>query len=986
MTCLDENALQALARGWLGAEALGRAHEHLDVCALCCRLAAEVAEDASIHSQAGTVEPWATADSGPSEPGSPAAGGYPLGRYFVIGSLGQGGMGQVLLAYDAKLDRKVALKQVRARESPLPPEARALLLREAQAMARLSHPNVLTVHDAGEIDGQVIIAMEYVQGRTLRHWLKEPRSWREILATLCASGEGLAAAHRAGLTHRDFKPDNVLVGEDGRVRVTDFGLARAERSPELVLEGLAPEGSRNLAAPRTDSGALSGTPGYVAPEALRGEQGPLSDQFSFFVSLYEALYGERPFEGSSLGGQLRAAEQGRVRPAPRGRSVPKWLRRLVLIGLSPEPGKRFSSMADALAALGRASQRSSRLGRVAMAPAGLAAIGAAVLWTTAWPARLCAGAERHLAGTWDEEGKQKLRSSFLSTQAPAAEATFRETARALDAWASNWVRMRTQACVATRVVGEQSPQVMDLKLACLDRRWMDFEALVRRLSTTGEVPLDHAVKAASILPEPFECANPSALGGQALPTDGVTRTSHDRLRRQMAEARAALLVRTVEPGIRLARQVESEARALHLEALRTEALIIIGRLRDASGAYPAAEESLLEGAALALAQGLDALVAEANIELMMVIGSRMRRFGEARRWEKLAWASIARSGLSGQDPEARLLNVAGNVAAWEQSHDRALELYKRALTLRERLHGPEHILVADVLHNLAAESAYANLPEDALVHARRALAIRERLLGPEHQDTAASVDLLGIVVRRFGQVDQALALAERAVSLGERTHPPDHPFEAVFLVNLGLARGDVGDFRGAEEATERALAIQRESLGEDHPAVGATLENLAWLAILRADYRRAIELGEEVVRRFPAKAAEALGDLGEAYRRAGKTDEARQHFERALKTFSARPDERVQVSVMTGLAECELARGQRARALGRLEQALDMGERIRLAPHRLALTRFALARALPSTEADRARSLAREARAWFEKTVRAAELGKADRFLESLPP
>jgi len=473
--------------------------------------------------------------------------GTRLGRYEIIGRLGAGGMGIVFAARDTELDRIVALKLVRPSSGDLS-AAQSRLRREAQTMARLSHTNVATVFDIGSYGEHLFIAMELVRGWTLRAFAGLHWSWRQQLRLLIAAGQGLAAAHEAGVTHRDFKPDNVLVGEDGRVRVTDFGLARAERSPELVLEGLAPEGSRNLAAPRTDSGALSGTPGYVAPEALRGEQGPLSDQFSFFVSLYEALYGERPFEGSSLGGQLRAAEQGRVRPAPRGRSVPKWLRRLVLIGLSPEPGKRFSSMADALAALGRASQRSSRLGRVAMAPAGLAAIGAAVLWTTAWPARLCAGAERHLAGTWDEEGKQKLRSSFLSTQAPAAEATFGETARALDAWASNWVRMRTQACVATRVVGEQSPQVMDLKLACLDRRWMDFEALVRRLSTTGEVPLDHAVKAASILPEPFECANPSALGGQALPTDGVTRTSHDRLRRQMAEARAAWSLESGLPG------------------------------------------------------------------------------------------------------------------------------------------------------------------------------------------------------------------------------------------------------------------------------------------------------------------------------------------------------------------------------------------------------------------------------------------------------
>ncbi len=979
MSCLDENALQALAGGTLGARELASAHQHLDVCPLCRRLAAAVAAGGSTGSQAVSTEPQAL--PGASEAWGRAA--YSLRRYFIIESLGQGGMGQVLLAYDAKLDRKVALKRVRTREARLPLDAQALLLREAQAMARLSHPNVLTVHDAAEIDGEVIIAMEYVKGRTLRHWLQEPRSWREVLAMFRAAGKGLAAAHRAGLIHRDFKPDNVLVGEDGRVRVTDFGLARPDEAPELAKD-LAPEGAPNSATVRTDAGALSGTPGYIAPEALQRQRGPLSDQFSFFVSLYEALYGERPFEGSSAGAQLKAASQGQVRAAPPGRGVPKWLRRLVLIGLSKDPGQRFPSMAVALDALTRASQRSRRRSRRVAAVAGFAALGAAMAWAVGRPARLCAGEERQLAGIWDEAAKQRLRAAFLSTALPEAEAALQETSRALDAWAGAWVSMRTKACVATRVAGEQSVEVLNQRMACLDRRSMDFESLVRRLSTAGEVPVGEAVKGAAGLPGLFECVNPSSLAAQAVPERGAARERFDELRRDLARARSLQLVRAVEPGLRLAQEVEQKAKVLQLDGLRAEALLVVARLDDAAGDYLKAQESQLEALHLAQAQGQDVLVAEACIGLVESVGARQYRFDEAHRWEKLAQASIARAGLAGQEQEATFFNSAGSVALHEREYERSYDLYKKALALRERLHGKEHVWVADTLSNLAWTCNGLARREEALEHARRALAIREKLLGPSHRDVAVSLHGLATILRETGQVKEGLALSERAVALDERTLPSAHPFLAASLNDLAVARISAGDVHGARKAVEDALAIKRKRLGEDHPDIGSSLLNLAGIEVLGGDYRRAIELGEEIVRRFPAEKAGALRYQGEAHRRAGDLGEAQRSFKLALETLSAKPDEDVEAMVLTGLAECELSRGLRAEARGRLERALEIGEKSRFPPQDLAQTRFALARALPAAQTDRARALAREARAWFETTGRQAERAQADRFLAGL--
>ncbi|HEY0097284.1 MAG TPA: serine/threonine-protein kinase, partial [Archangium sp.] len=241
-------------------------------------------------------------------PEAPALGrGTPLDRYVVLDPLGEGGMGMVYAAYDSVLDRKVALKLLPPGDADAGPEAtsgsgRARLLREAQAMARLSHPNVVAVYDVHQHEAQVFMAMELVDGQTLLQWEREqPRGWRELLTAFLAAGRGLAAAHAAGLVHRDFKPTNVLVGKDGRVRVTDFGLARPHNAPaELGADTPAPDtgpvkGHSLLELNLTQRGAVRGTPAYMAPEQFRGATADVrSDQFSFAVSLWEALHGERP--------------------------------------------------------------------------------------------------------------------------------------------------------------------------------------------------------------------------------------------------------------------------------------------------------------------------------------------------------------------------------------------------------------------------------------------------------------------------------------------------------------------------------------------------------------------------------------------------------------------------------------------------------------------------------------------------------------------
>lgn len=296
----------------------------------------------------------------PTTSGSEVAGeGTAFGRYLVLGQVGVGAMGVVLAAYDPELDRKVALKLLRARDEARHPEEharlRARLGREAKAIARLSHPNLISIYDVGMHGAQVFLAMEFMSGGTLREWLERAKPSRAtILSVFVAVGRGLAAAHAQGLIHRDFKPENVLFDADGRPKVADFGLARlvhaeaAPAAPPATDHGVTVTSASALDANLTATGSLAGTPAYMAPEQFTND--PIdsrTDQFAFCAALYEALYGERPFAGDNVLAIASEVLTGTVRPAPREARVPAWLRSVLLRGLARDPTARFPSM-DAL--------------------------------------------------------------------------------------------------------------------------------------------------------------------------------------------------------------------------------------------------------------------------------------------------------------------------------------------------------------------------------------------------------------------------------------------------------------------------------------------------------------------------------------------------------------------------------------------------------------------------------------------------------------
>ncbi len=424
--------------------------------------------------------------------------GTELGRYAVLEHVGSGGMGAVYSAYDPQLDRKVALKVLHATGL----EDQERLLREARALAQLDHPNIVSVYDVGTVGDRVFIAMEFVDGRSLREWA-DGQPWRAALDAFLAAGAGLAAAHAAGLVHRDFKPDNVLVTADRRARVVDFGLARADgRSPAEGLGGgaAAPHDPVSIAdevAPATDEEGtleerLVGTPGYMAPEQLLERRfDARSDQFAFAVALWEVLYGERRFPGTDVEELAAAFRRNEPAAPPVSTSVPTRIRKILERATSVDPEARFASMAVLTRALAD-DPRERWTRRLVWATPGAAAAVALLWFVLQDPGAICRGAEGQLAGIWDTSTSEALRASLSESGHPRRDQIFERTRRALDRYGLGWVSARTSTCEATHVRGEQSEQLLDRRMTCLNRRRDELGALVAALSAGGADTADRA--------------------------------------------------------------------------------------------------------------------------------------------------------------------------------------------------------------------------------------------------------------------------------------------------------------------------------------------------------------------------------------------------------------------------------------------------------------------------------------------------------------
>ena len=829
--------------------------------------------------------------------------GQLLGRYVVIEKIGAGGMGVVYAAYDPELDRRVALKLMHERVSMVREtegseqtsaaasnRRRGRLLAEAQAMARLSHPNVITVHDVGTIGEQVFIAMEFVEGQPLSKWMRQPgRSWREILDVFVKAGRGLEAAHRVGLVHRDFKPDNVLVANTGEVRVLDFGLARlTEAEPDLPDED-ATSSWRHSSLSKQTLASRVGTPAYMSPEQHLGHACDVrSDQFSFCVACYEGLYGERPFEGSTAMELALAISDGALVEAPKSTKVPGRIRKTLLRGLSSHPDERFGDMATLLAELQR--DPTPRLRRAAPAIViGLGALVAGAVLSVDDP-QVCTGAGAKLAPVWSSERADGIKAAFVATGAPYAETSWASVTDLLDEYASSWTGMHTEACEATALRHEQSESVLDRRMICLGQRLAALDQLAAVLEEADRTTVERSVATATGLPGLEHCADIEALmAGEEPPPPGAERDRLEEVDRELARVRALSASgrfkdaeSAAEVALALARDTGSTSR----EARATMALAAYHMSID-DGA--AAEPLLYRAIELADGVGEDTIRARALATMIQALASQ-DRFDEARRFARMARAAFTRIG----DPpvgSASIERSLGVVSIRQGRLREAKEHIELALEYVLKENDETSPAYLNTLNNLAL--AERDLGEytasmEKFVHIREEWI---RQYGEDHPGSAMMRMNVGTVLSTLGRQDEAIEEYERALKTFEVGIGPDCLDVGYTAESLAIALGEKGDYEAALKQHARAQSVFRKH--GDQTNLALSLDNMGVVFTIQGDLERALSTHEEAYAMWREAVGDPehpdlgypLGHVAQDLWKLGRVDEARPKFEEAIRLF-----------------------------------------------------------------------------------------------------
>jgi tetratricopeptide (TPR) repeat protein/tRNA A-37 threonylcarbamoyl transferase component Bud32 len=815
-------------------------------------------------------------------------------------------MGDVYSAYDPELDRKIALKLLPGDRSAGGgrDEAEARLLREAQAMAKLSHPNVIAVHDAGTFEGHVFIAMEFIEGTTLKGWLEAgPRSWTEILAVMLPAARGLAAAHQAGIIHRDFKPANVMIRDDGAIRVLDFGLARrleAPTEPSVDAEEQRDVLSRShdsLDGNLTRTGMVTGTPAYMAPEQFSGaDQDERTDQFGFCVALYEALYGERPFPGKELETISKAVRSGQFRTVPSGARVPVRVRRCLLRGLAADPSARYPSMAALIADLDRAARpRWRRLAPWAAGTFAASALGLAVVMPAASADSPCRGAQGQMGGVWDDARRAEVAAAFEGVGLAYASRANEAVQARLDAYRDGWVEQSTEACEATRVRHEQSEDLLDRRMACLDQRRTELSALTSLLATADAQMVEKSIDATGKLPSLRGCEAANVLRDRVAPPDAAIAAEVAELRAELARIKVLVNARKVGDALEPSEHALERARALGYAPLLGQALLSHGSLIMAAGKAAESRTWLDEALLVAEATGDDELELRTRVTLTSLVGAVLAEGEEGAVQGRLARAVSQRIPPDG-DLAGVVDLVQGLVAYRVGEYPQARDYLEAAVAARLEEFGEDSEAVAMVLTNLGAVLVATGDNEEALATFERALKIHRAVYGQQHPIVATTLNNLSLAKFRLGRLEEARADAEQTVDIWSRSLPPGHPDLAKGLHNLGAILAKLGRDEEALVSYERALQIKVAVLGDDDPSVALSRSNVADSLNHLGRFEEALPHVEKAAKTLRAKLGDEHPELGgfygtyaESLLGVGRRDEALAMLERALKILDANP-------------------------------------------------------------------------------------------------
>ena len=868
--CPDSATLDAFVNGRLAVEQRPAVEEHLEGCTACRRTAVRlishwtqpIPED---HAITAGSRPIAAAPASDDE----LHRGEKVGRHILIGRLGAGGMGTVYAAYDTTLERKIALKFL-ARSGAAEPDTDRLLA-EASAMAQLSHPNVVTVHDVGMHEGQPYLAMEYVDGQTLSAWRGErPRSVREILDVMAAVAQGLEAAHAAGLIHRDVKPQNVLVS-GRRVLVTDFGVSV-----------------------RTDVGqaaTAAGTPAYMAPEQLAGHAATVAtDVFGFSVTLYEMLYDQHPFSGGDSSSDLRQrALTGQVLPPPPGRRVPRYVQQLVMAGLAVDPAARPAGMGViATALLDDPARRRWRVGAAALAAGAVAGAFWVGGYLKADPGRRCRAGAAVMDAVWSDQRRQQAADRH---QAGASAPAWQTLVRRFDAYAAAWRDMFTDTCQAAFTDRRISGELFDLRMNCLDGHRASFAAVLGSLPGASAAQLQKV--AASPLPAMAECGINERFSARPLPADPASRARVARINETLAQVDAARALGDFARARRLATEAAAAARSLGYQPLEARAMNKLASVElrgiKLSGSAPgtpasqAADRAMgLLGEALAVAEAGRDDGSRAEAATQLVLAHRdAGRLVEAERWAELASAIVQRIG----DPplyRSSLDFARGWVHYDREERDAAQASFARSLRLRQQLLGPR---APEVLSSKTT-TCHVMARDERIKCYREAIALALTIAGPQHPDLATiKANLAYLLVDDAARRDEACQLATDAVDIERNAVEANHIGLLRAMLALAQCRRDQGRIEEARGVYQQAIGHATHPTGlrgdllADYGAFLAMQGDPAQSIIYR---RKSVADHELVYGPTHHKPIETRQRIADTLRRQGKLLEALEEADEAI--------------------------------------------------------------------------------------------------------
>jgi tetratricopeptide (TPR) repeat protein len=849
-----------------------------------------------------------------------------VGRFAILDRLGDGGMGTVYRAYDPDLDRGVAVKILHPQIGDTDEVRTAWLSREAKAMAQLNHPNIVTVHEIGVHDGQTFVAMELVEGGTLGDWMRDHPPEREghaaaVLELFVQAMRGLAAAHDAGLVHRDLKPANMLIDRGGRLRIADFGLARAAKSE--ALSTTASDSANALGSPTDATGSVVGTPAYMAPEQFDGRSDARSDQFSLCASFFEAFYGIRAHAGATPLERLDHVVRGRFVEPPT-RDIPAWIREALQRGMAAEPADRFPDL-HALADLVERRRTPRRRVLASVAAMGLAGAVAFAATRPAAQPEPCDDGATELSAVWNPEQRERLAAAFGDDPLAARS---RVEAR-LDGFVTAWTGTRLEACTSQR---DLAPEAYARTIACLDHARGYFTAF-NELLALGEADVVRKATAASLaMPAPDACLRadtPALAAGSAMDAETA-----NAVLGELGRAGAARALEKLDDAQRHAAFVLERATAAGDDALVAAAELDLGRTALHRGDYQGALARALAALAAAERGGTFETIArawidvgQARIELgehddaafaieradafVVRAGSPDVLFADVRVQDgklhnrrgdpgralaayETALAAFREHDGERSEPVAKALSQIAVLAMSVGDHARAREAADESVALAEALHGPKSIAVLGALYNRSRVLTLIGDLDDVVVDLERAMAIAEA--NPWHRPEYRVRMRMGLAEALSGQNDHegARAALERAVADSDRLGEPRTA--GLARMALGSLAVDQGRWAEADEIYTQLFRAwaDRKDIEPLNRSIARQYHAMARAGL--GDHAGAIALVDAAIEAMPADTAKSIWMARAQQRRAwilaqaGRRDEAIAEYDRAIEALRAAGD------------------------------------------------------------------------------------------------